>query len=303
MSGFTLPDDDDSDITLTPSMVETDHDQITLTTLVTTDELERLSRYRDAGVVDRQPTAFGAFRRVPRDGSDPVTIEPPAELSPPFEPREVVAIESEAEQVAPNRHELTLTFGLVEPRPREPIDDGDDGEAEQIGSENITLGAGETDTVTVTGLAPGTLGDYAAAVSSDDESDTTLVSVTDAEVAIAWPVATLPLALEQIGQLSRAPEQGRERFTLPVQLTPDQAEILLAAGSRVEAVRTRETPDARNVVRDTLPDEELTANIEAPDALGDDVDGEAVLVNWSLTWARPERNRPIDAELTFVALD
>ena len=34
-----------------------------------------------------------------------------------------------------------------------------------------------------------------------------------------------------------------------------------------------------------------------------DVDGEAVLVNWSLTWARPERNRPIDAELTFVSID
>lgn len=303
-AAYALPIDDAADtvMLLTVREVATDHDELTITGQVTRDLLETgaLDHYRDAGDVVRESSAFGAYRRIPRDGTDPVTVEPPNRLSPPFERREIVPLDANIDQISSGWHDVQLTLGLVEPRAREPIEA--ESESEQIGSSTLTLDAGETGSITISGTAPSTLGDYLATVRTDIDEDTALVSVTDADVVISWPVATLGLTERQVGQIQRAPDSGRERVTLPVRLTAEQAAILVAAGSRVEAVRTRQTPDARNQLRDTLPNEELTADINTTDAFSSGLKGEVVLVDWSLTWARPT-SHPIDADLTFVSLD
>lgn len=241
--------------------VETDADSITIETRVHEDRLALLSRYRDAGDIVRESTAFGAFRRVTRDGSGPMTIEPPDDLNPPFETQTVAPEDSDIEQISPAYHDAELSLGLTEPRPRDPIRPDPDTESEPIGSETRFVRGGETISTTISGTAPVGTGNYVLSAAVGDAQDTGLLSVIDADVVIGWPVATLGLERRQIGQLQRSPDAGRERITLPARLSPGQAEILMAAGSRVDAVQTRRTPDERNQLRDTLPDDQLTASL------------------------------------------
>jgi len=297
MSGFTIPDDTGQEVTLRPTAVQTDRSTIDFTAEVTSSELERLSRYREAGDIETRSTAFGAFRRLSRDASEPVTLTPSVEFSPPFDTREVFPLDASVTQIAPTRHEIQLSFGLTEPRPRDAVSGS--GDPETIGETGITLPAGATQTVSVTGTAPGTFGDYVATVTSPTDSDTELVSVSDADIIISWPVASLTIAVDQFGHVRRSSAGGRERVSVTLRLTPAQAAVLLAAGSRVPAAVERQVPDAANQIRDTLPGDELTATISAPDSITPDITGTVVLVDWSVTWTRPSAT-PIDAELTFA---
>jgi len=299
---WTLPTSPKSGrrLLLTPEAVETDHDQLSLTGQVTSPLLDDLAHYRSAGDVDRQATAFGAYRRVRRDGSDPVTIHPPGEQTPPFDERDVVPTDWSAEEIAPRRHEVSLTLGLEEPRPREPLEG--DGATIRADSLTATVDAGATETVTLSWTPDGSqLGDWLATVEGATDSDSQLVTVSNAPWTIAFPVATLSLTRTRVGQVSRSQASSVPSFALPVKLDVQQAAVLLAVGSRVEAVETRTVPDAGNTVVDTLPDSELTAGLSTP-VESDVDDGTAVLAGWSLTQSRPAPPR-FDATLEFVRTD
>jgi len=287
----------ETDILLTPSAVSTTADGLTLATTVTGAKREFFDHYRRAGDVTRQSTAFGAFRRIRRDGDGLLTVRPPAETSPPFADRRIAPVDMSAEQVAPRRHNLSLTLGLAEPRAREPIEAGE--EAITADTESVAVAAGETERVSLSWTPTGTqLGDWAATVSSPAASDSTLVTVSDAPWGLAWPVATLSLTEARVGQVSRTNEAGVAAVTLPLRLEASQVATILAVGSRIDAVETRQVPDAGNIVADTLPDSELTCTLGSPD--GSDVEsGTYVLRDWSVEQARPGPPA-YDATVTLV---
>lgn len=297
MSGFEIPDDSGQPITLEPTALETDHSEIELTTIVTASELERLSRYREAGDIEQQSVAFGAFRRISRDGSNAIALTPSPAFSPPFSTRDVFPVDATVSQIAPDRHQMQLTFGLVEPRPREAVIGSRGGET--IGNKSISVSGGQTKTVTVTGEAPETFGNYVLTVLSSTDSDTELVSVSEAAFIISWPTAALTLAAEQVGRVQRSARAGREQFSASFRLSPAQAAVLFAAGSRVPATAERQVPDEKNQIRDTLPGDELTATITAPDNIAADINGTAVLTEWAVSWERPSA-LPVNAEITFI---
>ena len=286
-----------TEILLTPSGLSTTYDELALTATVTEAKRELLDHYRRAGDVARQTTAFGAFRRIRRDGDDLLTVRPPDSVSPPFADRRVAPVDMTADQVAPRRHQLSLTLGLEEPRAREPIE-GDD-EAITVDTADLDLAGGETETVTLSWTPDGTqLGDWTATVSSETDSDSTLVTVSDAPWTFAWPVATLSLTEPRVGQVSRAGDAGLPTVTLPLRLDAAQVATLLAIGSRVDAVETRSVPDAGNTVVDTLPGDELTCTLAPPEA-SDIESGTYVLRDWSVEQARPAPPA-YDATVTLV---
>jgi hypothetical protein len=287
-------------VLLTPTGIETDYESIALTATVSEAKRDLLAHYRRAGDVERQQTAFGAFRRIRRDGDDLLTVRPPASDSPPFAERRVAPVEMSAEQVAPRRHELSLTLGLDEPRAREPI--AGDGEALTVDTETLELGAGATETITLSWTPDGSqLGDWTATVSSETDSDAQLVTVSNAPWTFAWPVATLSLTESRVGQIRRGSEAGVPSVTLPVRLDASQVATLLAVGSRIEAVELRQVPDAGNVAVDTLPGDELTCSLDPP-ADSNIEAGTYVLRDWSVAYARPAPPA-YDAEITLVGTD
>jgi hypothetical protein len=289
-----------TDVLLTPSGVETDYESIALTATVSEAKREFLAHYRRAGDAARQTTAFGAFRRIRRDGDDLLSVRPPASDSPPFAERRVAPVDMSADQVAPRRHEVSLTLGLEEPRAREPI--AGDGEALTVDSESLDLAAGASETVTLSWTPDGSqLGDWGATVSSETDSDAQLVTVSDAPWTFAWPVATLSLTESRVGQVQRGSETGVPSVTLPVRLDASQVATLLAVGSRIEAVELRQVPDAGNVAVDTLPGDELSCTLGTPTTSRIEA-GTYVLRDWSVAYARAAPPS-YDAEITLVRTD
>ena len=289
--------DRDADYLLGVESVATDHDTITLAGLASTGGLDVLAEYLDADDVTREATAYGAFRRIRRDGSDAVTVAPPEQFTPPFAERDVIPTDASADPIRPDLHELELELGLVEPRPRDPL--ADDGITEQLDTQDVFVSAGTTETITLSGSAPSRQADYLAEVFTDDDLDSTLVAVSDAAYTLGFSAATLRFAEDQVGRPTRESDTGRTALTIPVRLADTQAAELLAVGSRVDAATIRTTPDGQNRAVDTTPGDEITGTVDAPDSL--DIDGEYVLVEWSLDRDRgPTSPTPFDAELTLV---
>jgi len=279
-------------LVFTPDAVATDYDELTLSTVVTSEYLDELDHYRTAGDVDRETTAFGAWRRIPRDATDPLTIYPADEFSPPFDERRVVPLDASFDEVSPQRQRVELTLGLEEPRPREPLSgDGASFVADELAA---TVDAGATESLSLSWTPAGSqLGEWVATVSAAESSDSTLVSVTDAPYVFSWPVATLTLTERQVGQVSRSQSAGVPTISLPLRLNDEQAAVLLAVGSRVEAVQTRGVPDGPNYAADTLPGAELTVSVDAP-AAADIEPGTYAFTGWDI-----ERTNRVD--LPYVA--
>jgi len=301
-TSFRLPQSPGSDappVVVAPESLTTDHETLSLSILVTTEGRETLlDYYTTAGDVVREATAYGAFRRLLRDGRDPVTIEPPADLSPPLNSRAVVPLAADSSEPSPGRYRLTLELGLVEPRPRDPIGSG--GATETIASTTVDVGGGATETVTLSGDGPTEFGDYTATVSAEGDSESVVVSVSDAPITFSFPVGTLGLSERQVGPPARAADRGTGPITLPVRLDAGQAATLLAVGSRVPAAQIRETPDAPNPTVDTLPDAELTATADVPPSLGEDLTGDVILQSWTLDDIRTPRRYPFVGTITVV---
>ena len=289
-----------ADYLLGVESVATDHDSVTLTGLASTGGLDVLAEYLDGDDVTREATAYGAFRRIRRDGTDAVTVAPPEQFTPPFAERDVIPTDASADPIRPELHELELELGLVEPRPRDPL--ADDGITEQLDQRDVFVSAGTTETVTLSGSAPSRQADYLAEVFTDDDLDSTLVAVSDAAYTLSFSAATLRFAPDQVGRPTRESDTGRTAVTIPVRLAGTQAAELLAVGSRVDAATVRVTPDGQNRAVDTTPGAEITGTVDAPDSL--DIDGEYVLTSWSLERDRgPNSPTPFDAELTLVPTD
>lgn len=282
---------------LDATSVSTTADDIELGATLSQAERDRLATLDDVGDVDRVATAFGAFRRISRDGGGTIPVEPPAQLSPPFKRRQVHPLAFDTEQITPNRYQATLRLGLGRPRAREPLVGG---EARVVDSVTVTVSGGGGDSVTlespVNEVSPG---DRIARVVPPrrQDSDEELVSVTDSDWAFTFAATTVGLSAQQVGQVARQSAPSGVEVTLPVRLNVEQAVDIMAAGSRVAGVVERQIPDGQNRRRDTLPDDEATASVSAPD--GAPVGGGTWrLINWSLEWVRPGR-LPVVAELTF----
>lgn len=298
-SGWALPRTPGSStsILITPTGLETDHDQLTLTTTVSTQVVDELTHYQDAGDLDRQTTAFGAFRRIPRDNTEPVVVRPPVDLRPPFGEREVVPVETSVDEVAPRRYQVTLTLGLEEPRAREPLQGS--STPIEVDREAVDLDSGAGTSISLTWSPEASqLGDWLVTASSETDSDTQLVAISDAPWTLSFPIATISLTSEQVGQIQRGHQEGVRTITLPLRLQTEQAAALFAVGSRVDAALVRTVPDADNIVVDTLPDSELSAVLSPPDA-ADVGDNDVILLGWSLSHRQTGRF-PFAADLTFA---
>jgi len=281
---------------VSPDGIETDHDRLSLSTEFSASLVEELDHYQRAGDVDREESAFGTFRRIPRDGSEPVTIIPPTELSPPFDTRRVVPTGTTIEEAAPRRYAVSFDLGLEEPRPRDPLQ----GSGETIRADTESVTVDDTGTVTLSWTPDGSqLGDWVATATAGDSSDSQLVTVSDAPWTLSWPVATLALTESQVGQIERDQSGSVPTVSLPLRLDAEQVAILLAVGSRVEATEVRAVPDGTNVAVDTLPGDELSVNI-APPPDADVDDGAYILQSWSVSRSRAGR-RPFVADLTLVS--
>ena len=276
--------------------LRTDHDILSLSGVVSSGGADLLSRYIESDDVTREPTAYGAFRRLSRDSLGTVQVTPPATLSPPLAAREVVAVNASTEPITPTLSRVELELGLAEPRPRDPLSGS--GISEELVSETVQVDAGTTKSVTLSGTAPDKAADYLAEAFTPDDSDSQLVAVSDAAFTLAFPAATLRLSREQVGETDEQAEAGKTRRRLPVQLGPSQAADLLAVGARVEASEIREVPDGSNRAVDTLPNSELTASVQTPSEIP--YSGDFVLVEWSLSRERPSGRYPYDAELVIV---
>lgn len=299
---WALPESPDAlaDVLLTPSAVETTYDELSLSATIAETKREALSHYRRAGNVTRRSTAFGAFRRIRRDGNDLLTVRPPESESPPWTDQHVAPLDMSVEQTAPNRHELGLTLGLSEPRAREPIQPAP--ESLRVDEESVTIAGGATETTTLSWTPDGTqLGDWTVTVSAPGNSDSAVVAVSDAPWVFSWPVATLPLTERRVGQVTRDSDASIPTIELPLRLERGQAATLLAVGSRIEAVETRAVPDAPNTVVDTLPGNELTCGLQTPTESGIP-DGSYILRDWSVSHARPAPPA-FDATVTLVRND
>lgn len=287
-----------TEILLTPSEVETDYESMALTATISEAKRDLLDHYRHAGDVERQETAFGAFRRIRRDGDDLLTVRPPEKDSPPFAESRVAPVDMSADQVAPRRHELSLTLGLEEPRSREPLVPS--GQTLTVDTAELDLDAGETTTETLTWAPDGSqLGEWIATVTaaSSDASDSELVAVADAPWTFAWGVGSLSLLPTQVGQITRSPQQGVERLEVPLRLDGPQAAVLFAVGSRVPAATTRSVPDARNTIVDTLPDDELSVSVTSPPRAA--IEGDYVLWSWEIERSSAGR-RPYRATIELA---
>lgn len=277
--------------------VSTTADDIELEATLSQSERDRLSTLDTIGDVERVATAFGAFRRISRNGGDTVPIEPPAQLSPPFEQRQVHPLGFETNQVTPNRYQAKLRLGLERPRAREPLSGG---EARVVDSVTVTLSAGETYGATfewpVNEVSPG---DRIARVVPPrrQDSDEGLVSVTDADWGLTFAAATIGLSSQQVGQVTRQSTPSGVEVSFPVRVNVEQATDIMAAGSRVAGVVERQIPDGENRRRDTLPDNEATASVSVPDEAPVD-GGTWRLIDWQLEWVRPGR-LPVAGELKF----
>ncbi len=288
-AAIALPLDDEEDapvVAVTPSEVATDHDSITLETILTASTVDRLEPfYSRAGDVDRESTAFGAFRRIPRDGSSPVEVIPGEGLNPPFSTRAVVPESFSASSVGRGQSRVTFNLGLESPRARESLDR--DVDPFTASSASVSVGALSTRSVTLTWDTDGEdEGEWLATVSTRsrggyDSSDEALVSVTDAPWVFGFPTETLFLSRSQVGLPSRSSDGGAASVDVDLRLGSRQAEQLMAAGSRVEALAIREVPDGRNTVVDTLPGGELTVDVAAP-AEAEFESGEYLLESWNI---------------------
>lgn len=296
------PSDGDSPVVLLePVEVTTDHDTIDVEALVSMQVVSELEEYEHAGDIDREATAYGAFRRVPRDGSEPFTLAPPEIMSPPFQSRDVVPVDYSASQ-GPEWYTVEFTFGLEEPRGREPPDP--DRDRRRVASKHVSVDHGDAETVT---LEWPTAGDDVGVwelevatgnIASEDSSDTGSATVTDSDFVLAWPVATLNLTEDDVRPVVRGSADGVPRLDLGLDLDATRASIIFSVGSRVDAATIRSVPDGPNVVVDTLPDQELTVDIETPDDV--DVDpGTYVLAGWQLTRSDP-LEKPYETELELL---
>lgn len=311
VSSLTSPDGDewglpidpsgDGEVGVEPQSVSTTHESIEIETEVTDTELNELSHYREAGDIQRVGTAYGAFRRLRRDGDDPVTTSPPDTLSPPFTARPVIPSGFNASAISPDRHAASISLALVDPRARDPISTS--SEPEVIGETTTdAVAPGDTLSTAVSGVAPSSFGDYLATADVGRDSDDQLVTVSDAALVLQFRATSLALTERQIGQPQRSPRRGVERVTLPLRLTTEEAVDLLAVGSRVEAAASRQVPDGQNYLRGTTPDEELVATVSAAPWLNGVIDGEMLLVNWSLSATDLTGEFPFDASITLVVL-
>jgi hypothetical protein len=291
-------------VAVTPVSVETDHDMISLETTLDRAKVDALKpRYGTAGDVDREETAFGAFRRVPRDGAAPITPVPGEEWRPPFDVREVVPEDFTADQVFDSYYEVSIDLGLESPRAREALDGA--GETKLVASRTTSRDHGESGTVTLRWEPTGDdVGEWLAEASVEnypyeiETSDDALVTVTDAPYTLEFPVESLYLTAEQLGPLDESVNQGVPTQSLELRLDAGQAAKLFAVGSRVEAARQRAIPDAPNTIVDTLPDEELTATLQAP-AESDFKSGDYVLTSWDVQREHPGE-RPYHAKLELL---
>jgi hypothetical protein len=284
-------------VLVTPTTVDSDHDQLSLSAEVAVLKVDALDFYQP-GDVDKQEGAFGTFRRIPRDGHDPIQIDAPDEFSPPFDDRRVVPEGFSANEVAPRRYELQLDLGLEEPRPREPL--RRDAASELVDSLTSTVEAGATESVTLTWTPDGSeIGDWLATVTSPDASAEELVTVSDSPWTLAFPIATLGLTRGQVHPIERSVESGVAGVALELRVDAQQMATIFAAGSRVEAVQVRSVPDAGNIVVDTLPNEELTCTLAAP-ADSDVESGTYIVSSWSMTRGGDGR-LPYDVDLELLS--
>jgi len=281
--------------------VSTDHDQIEFggTVSASLAESDTARPLRESGDVERISTAFGAFRRVRRDGGDIETVVPPAALDPPFRPRDSVVLDFSLDPVSPTRYSWSATVGLEEPRPRNPIDVGEQGDPIDFATESVSVSGGATTSITLSAEAPADDGDYLATVSSPGDSDQTLVTVVPPGVTtLSWPGASIVVGEQQIGRIQRGQDGARETVTIPLRLDAAQVAKLFAVGSRVEGAALRTADGAQNCARDTVPNEELTASVSSPSGVG--LDGEWLLRGWSVAVATVAGERPFNAEIELL---
>lgn len=287
-------------IQLSVADVSTDHDQIDFggTVSASAAESDAFRPLRESGDVERVSTAFGAFRRVRRDGGDIETVVPPAALDPPFRPRDSVVLDFSLDPVSPTRYSWSATVGLEEPRPREPIDVGEQGEPIDFATESVSIAGGETTSITLSAEAAED-GDYLATVTSPSDSDQTLVTATPpGATTLSWPGASIVLAKPQVGRIERGQDGGRETVTIPLKLNAAQTAKLFAVGSRVEGAAVRTADGAQNYARDTVPNEELTASVSSPATSL--LDGEWLLRGWSVGVETVAERRPFNAEIELI---
>ena len=141
--------------------ITTDHDQLEFSGTVAASlaESDAVRPLRESGDVERVSTAFGAFRRVRRDGREIETVVPPAALAPPFQPRDSVVLDFSLDPVSPTRYAWSATVGLEEPRPREPIDVGEQGDPIDFATQSVSVAGGATTSITLSAEAPAEDGD------------------------------------------------------------------------------------------------------------------------------------------------
>lgn len=292
---------DGTAVQLPVAELSTDHDQVALSGTVSAAfaESDAVRPLRESGDVERISTAFGAFRRVRRDSGAIETFVPPASLDPPFRPRDSVVLDFSLDPVSPSRYAWSATIGLEEPRPREPIDVGEQGDPIDFATESVSVAGGVTTSVTISGETPSQTGDYLATVSSPSDSDQTLTTVSGADATtLSWPGASLVVADKQIGYIERGQDGGRETVAVPLRLRASEAAKLFAVGSRVEGAAVRTADGARNYARDTVPNEELTASVSS--AAGIPLDGEWLLRGWSIEVTSVAARRPFVAEIELI---
>ena len=271
-------------VLLAPTDVDTDHDTISVSAIASASVVDELRGYESAGNVDREDTAFGAYRRIPRDGTDPITLTPPANWNPPFQERRVLVEGYDVSEESPGKYVVSFDFGLEEPRARSPPES--DPVTKVVDERTVYADAGATTSTTLKWDTEGSdVGLWEAIASvenlaSADSSASTSVTVTDSDFLLAFPVATLNLSQEDVRPIERGTNSGVPQLDLELTLDPVRTAIVFAVGSRVEAATVRSVPDGGNVVIDTLPDQDLTADLEAPTDT-DIESGEYVLSGWS----------------------
>lgn len=244
-------------------------------------ESDAVEPLRTGGDVNRVDTAFGAFRRLAGDGRDQERLVPPTSLSPPFVERDGFVLDASFDPISPTRYAVELSVGLAEPRAREPIGTSS-AETIALDTQSVSVDGGATSSITLSGEAPSDVGDYIATVSSPSDSDDALTTVSaDDETTLLWPAASLSIPERRLGRIRRAPDQGIETIEIPLRLTAEEAAKLFAVGSRVGGATTRAAEGATDRAVDTLPNEELTASVDAPSDVP--LDGELILRDWDCT--------------------
>lgn len=304
MTGHLLLSTRNGDLELPVAEWATDHDQISASGSLSASLAESRATIpvRESGDVERVTTAFGAFRRVPRDGRKTATLTPPTALAPPFQTRDVFVLNFELTPISPTRYQWNATFGLEEPRPRDPIAIGEQGDPTTLDTQSVSVVGGASESLTLSGPAPSTAGDYLATAESPSTSDQALIQATPADATtLSFPGAGLILTERQIGPLDRGQDGGRETVTLPLRLDATQAAKLFAVGSRVDGATLRTADGAQNYGRDTVPNDELTASVSSPSNIP--LSGEWVLRGWSVEVPSTAPRDPFIAEVELLDLD